>query len=211
MPTQGWEIGGQLGGGAPGPAGPNGPQGLTGPPGPAGPAGPQGVTGATGPAGQGEGWYSSSGPPPDGSYNVGDWYIDAVSGAFYEKTGASSWTQRGTMKGPTGSPGPSGPQGPLGPPGPTGIAGPQGLGIIPGGTTDQALVKASSTDYDMKWMTIPAEVIVTDTDPGFSYLLWYDPSSDPDFGALDEVKIGTEEPGPTYELWYDPDADPVVP
>jgi hypothetical protein len=170
--------------------------------------GPQGVTGATGAPGQGEGWSSGTGTPAGGTGNVGDWYLQLDTGDVWEKTGASTWTGRGNIKGPTGSVGPPGATGGTGPPGVQGIAGPQGQGIIPGGLTEQILAKSSNADYAMKWMTIPAEVIVSPTDPGFTYLLWYDPTSDPDFGALDEVKIGTVDPGPTYELWYDPDGVP---
>ena len=48
-------------------------------------------------------------------------------------------------QGPTGPTGATGPQGPIGPAGP---------GVAQGGTTGQALVKASATDYDTAWSSI---------------------------------------------------------
>jgi hypothetical protein len=90
--------------GAVGPEGPQGPTGATGPQGPEGPQGPQGIqgptgdTGATGSAGAaGEKWFSGSGAPSGGTGAVGDWYLDTDSGTFYEKTGASAWTSRGSF------------------------------------------------------------------------------------------------------------------
>lgn len=56
--------------------------------------------------------------------------------------------------GPTGTVGPTGPigvTGATGPTGPTGPIGPRGLGLIPGGTTGQAIVKINNTDYDTAW------------------------------------------------------------
>lgn len=58
--------------------------------------------------------------------------------------------------GPKGDPGEQGPEGPKGDKGdkgdsitgPKGDKGDPGAGIIPGGTTGQALVKKSNTDYD---------------------------------------------------------------
>lgn len=46
-----------------------------------------------------------------------------------------------------------GPQGATGPQGPTGATGP---GVAAGGTTGQALVKTSSTDYATQWATLLA-------------------------------------------------------
>ena len=81
-------------------------------------------TGAQGPAGTpGEKWFTGSGAPAGGTGAVGDWYLDSVSGDFYEKTGASAWTLRGNLKGPTGATGPAGPTGATGPAGPTGATG----------------------------------------------------------------------------------------
>jgi len=67
------------------------------------------------------------------------------------------------LQGETGPQGPQGIQGPQGPQGPTGLTGPQGpegaaglpgVGVPVGGTTGQALVKLSATDYDTAWQTI---------------------------------------------------------
>ena len=101
-----------------GPPGPNGPQGDIGPQGPTGPQGikgdtgaqgPQGNTGSQGPAGTpGEKWFTGAGAPSGATGIVGDWWLDSASGAYYEKTGASSWTQRGSLLGPTGAQGTAG-------------------------------------------------------------------------------------------------------
>lgn len=53
--------------------------------------------------------------------------------------------------GPAGSAGGVGATGPTGPTGPTGATGSAGTGVPAGGTTAQALVKASNTDYDTEW------------------------------------------------------------
>jgi len=102
------------GGALVGQTGPQGPQGIQGPIGNTGPQGPTGSTGPQGPTGQAEGWSSGSGAPAGGAGAVGDWYLDTASGDVYEKTGASTWTNRGNIRGPTGATGPTGPQGPAG-------------------------------------------------------------------------------------------------
>ena len=111
-----------------GPAGPTGPTGSTGPPGPQGAVGSQGVqgvqglkgdtgatgaTGSQGPAGAagaagaagspGEKWFTGSGAPAGATGAIGDWYLNSSTGDYFEKTGASTWTIRGNLKGPTGS------------------------------------------------------------------------------------------------------------
>jgi hypothetical protein len=93
-----------------------GPTGPTGPQGPTGPIGPQGIQGIPG-----ENWFSGSGVPSGtlaGSI-VGDWYLDNATGDFYEKTGTTTWTLRGNLRGPQGIQGIQGPQGPTGPSGAT--------------------------------------------------------------------------------------------
>jgi len=86
--------------------GPTGPQGTTGPQGPQGvkgDTGAQGATGSQGPAGTpGEVWFSGSGAPGGTTGAVNDWYLNTATGDVYEKTGASTWTLRGNIKGPTG-------------------------------------------------------------------------------------------------------------
>jgi hypothetical protein len=62
-----------------------------------------------------------------------------------------------TQLGPTGATGPTGPSGPtgaVGPTGPTGPTGAAGPGVAAGGTTGQALVKNSNTNYDTTWTDI---------------------------------------------------------
>jgi len=46
---------------------------------------------------QGSVWYSGAGVPGAGLGVLGDWYLDTTSAAYYEKTGTSTWTQRGTL------------------------------------------------------------------------------------------------------------------
>lgn len=66
--------------------------------------GPQGDPGTV--------WYSSTGAPAGGTGIEGDWALDTQVGAglgdVYEKTGASTWTLRGNIRGPTGPTGPAG-------------------------------------------------------------------------------------------------------
>jgi microcystin-dependent protein len=119
--------------------GPQGPQGNTGPQGPAGadstvpgPQGPQGVQGTPG-----EKWFTGAGAPLGGIGIVGDWYLDSVAGTYYEKTGTSAWTQRGSLLGPQGATGAQGPQGNTGSQGPAGTPGEKwfsGTGAPAGGT-----------------------------------------------------------------------------
>lgn len=71
------------------------------------------LTGPPGATGQAEGWSSGSGAPAGGVGAVGDWYLDTTAGDVYEKTGASTWTLRGNIKGPAGSPGTNGTNGEL--------------------------------------------------------------------------------------------------
>jgi hypothetical protein len=56
--------------------------------------------------------------------------------------------------GATGATGPAGAAGATGATGATGAQGPAGQGVPAGGTTGQALVKASGTNYDTTWTTI---------------------------------------------------------
>ena len=117
--------------------GPPGNTGATGPEGPQGPIGPTGNTGATGNTGSqgtqgvpgtpGEKWFSGSGAPSGATGIIGDWYLDTANGDVYEKTGASTWTSRGNLKGATGSQGIQGPQGTAGTNGTNGAQGVQGI------------------------------------------------------------------------------------
>lgn len=53
---------------------------------------------------------------------------------------------------PVGATGPMGPPGPQGPAGLQGAQGVAGVGIPSGGSTGQALVKSSATNYDTSWL-----------------------------------------------------------
>ena len=110
-----------------------GPQGIQ------GIQGPTGATGTTGAQGTpGEKWFSQAGAPAGATGIVGDWSLDINSGDVYEKTGASTWTLRGNIRGPQGIQGIQGPQGPTGltgPQGPIGLTGPAGAdSTVPGPT-----------------------------------------------------------------------------
>ena len=91
------------------PAGPQGLQGLQGIP---GSQGLQGVGGEQGEQGApGEKWFTGAGAPSGGTGIVGDWYLNSSNGNYYEKTGSSTWTSRGNLRGPTGPQGIQGIQG----------------------------------------------------------------------------------------------------
>jgi hypothetical protein len=82
---------------------------LVGPPGPKGDTGATGDQGPRGPAGRGSKWFSGSGAPAGtlGDSQVGDYYINLVAsgagrGDVYEKTGPTTWTQRGNLLGAAG-------------------------------------------------------------------------------------------------------------
>ncbi len=88
----------------------------------------------------------------------------------------------GQLQGPTGpagptgpvgpastTPGPTGPTGRVGPtgavsitPGPVGPTGPAGIGIPAGGTTAQALVKNSNSNYDASWANVVTQQSVSE-------------------------------------------------
>lgn len=120
--------------GSPGPTGSQGPPGAAGEKWFTGTGAPAGATGAVGdwyldqaagdyyektgasawtlrgnlkgPAGSK--WFSASGIPSAGVPAlavVGDFYLDSNVGIYYEKTSTSTWTNRGSLIGPAGSPG----------------------------------------------------------------------------------------------------------
>lgn len=122
-----------------------GPTGATGPVGPAGPTGATGATGPTGAAGPpGSVWWTGSGAPASGTGIVGDFYLNSANGDYYQKTGTSTWTLQGNIKGPTGATGATGSPGATGPTGP---------GVPVAGLTNQVLAKNSNTDFDTKWIS----------------------------------------------------------
>jgi hypothetical protein len=64
----------------------------------------------------------------------------------------------------------------VGPTGPQGIQGSTGAGVATGGTTGQALIKKSATDYDTEWGVAgaPPEVLVGPTQPIGTEVIWVD-------------------------------------
>lgn len=62
----------------------------------------------TGISTQAEQWFSAAGPPDPALGVTGDWYLDSVTGDYYEKTSGSAWTYRGNLMGPEGPVGPEG-------------------------------------------------------------------------------------------------------
>jgi hypothetical protein len=100
-------------------------------------------------------------------------YEWAVLAQLFGPTGATGPTgpqgQRGLASNVTGPTGPTGPIGPTGaastvvgptgatgPEGPTGPRGDAGIGLLEGGTTGQVLAKASDSDYDTEWKSVPS-------------------------------------------------------
>jgi hypothetical protein len=75
--------------------------GSTGPTGATGPTGPTGPTGATGAAGSQI--YSYAGLCPGGIGSIGDFCLNNTNGDYYFKTGVSTWTISGNLRGPAGS------------------------------------------------------------------------------------------------------------
>lgn len=50
-------------------------------------------------------WHIGTGAPSGSLGAVGDFYLDQTTGDYYRKTGASTWTLQGTLKGDVGLPG----------------------------------------------------------------------------------------------------------
>lgn len=87
---------------------------------------------------------------------MNEYTVVTVPTGATEVTQGTTITLSGVMgptgpQGPTGATGAQGPQGDPGPQGPAGAAGADGVGVPAGGTTGQALVKASNVDYDTEW------------------------------------------------------------
>jgi hypothetical protein len=59
-------------------------------------------------------WLNGSGAPSSGTGSVGNYYVNNANGDYYEKTGSTTWTSRGNLKGTTGSQGIPGIQGTAG-------------------------------------------------------------------------------------------------
>lgn len=128
-------------------------------------------TGGGGGGGSTNSWLTGSGVPGSGLGSVNDFYLDSVSGNYYQKTNSTTWTIQGSLIGPQGAQGTQGiqgiqgdqgiqgTQGPQGTQGVQGIQGPQGntgssgQGVPTGGTSGQVLTKNSNTDFDASWIT----------------------------------------------------------
>lgn len=83
-----------------GPKGDTGERGLRGPAGGEGRFGSAGANGTDGTDGApGSRWYTDAGLPAPGLGIVGDFYLDSVTGDYYEKTGPGTWTFQGTLGG----------------------------------------------------------------------------------------------------------------
>ena len=124
-----------------------GPQGLPGTPGTPGDQGPPGDDGADGADGadgrDGEQWFTGAGSPSTEG-EVGDLYLQDVTGDYYEKTAdPSTWVLRGNLKGAAGTNGLDGTDG---------ADGADGLGVPAGGTTGQVLAKVDATDNNTEWV-----------------------------------------------------------
>jgi hypothetical protein len=126
--------------------GPTGLQGLQ---------GIQGIQGVTGAAGSnGAVWFTSAGAPSAGLGNIGDFFLDSTSANFYSKTGASTWTLKGNIKGATGSTGATGATGAQGIQGDQGVQGIQGVTGAAG---------SNGFDGGLKFLF---STNITDLDPG---------------------------------------------
>ncbi|MDQ0109848.1 hypothetical protein J2T02_004993 [Chitinophaga terrae (ex Kim and Jung 2007)] len=102
-------------------------------PGPKGDTGAQGIQGPVGPAGKnGTTMYAGDGAPTANIGQVGDFYLDKISGMLYGPKTSSGWTALFSMKGPKGDPGAQGPKGNTGAQGPKGDPGAQGPKGDPG-------------------------------------------------------------------------------
>lgn len=78
--------------------------------------GADGTNGTNGTNGiDGSKWFSGTSNPASGTGVIGDWYVNTNTWNVFEKTGASTWTNRGNIRGPQGIQGPQGPSGSSGP------------------------------------------------------------------------------------------------
>ena len=128
---------------------------IVGPQGVQGLQGIQGIQGNTGAAGaNGALWFTSAGAPSAGLGNIGDFFLDSTAADFYQKTGATTWTLKGNIKGATGATGATGPQGSQG------IQGLQGVQGVPG---NDGSVGANGFDGGLKFLFSQT---ITDLDPG---------------------------------------------
>jgi len=66
------------------------------------------ISGGGGGGGTATRWLSDEGSPTNTIGNIGDWYINLLNYDIYEKTGATTWTLRGNIKGAKGEKGDKG-------------------------------------------------------------------------------------------------------
>jgi Collagen triple helix repeat (20 copies) len=85
-------------------------------------SGPQGAAGTPGSK-----WWTAATTPASGTGVVGDFFLNTANGDIYEKTGTTTWTNRGNIKGPKGDTGAAGAAGADGAQGPKGDTGAQGV------------------------------------------------------------------------------------
>jgi hypothetical protein len=109
-----WTLLGNLTGpqGPAGQIGANGQAGQTGAQGAQGLQGLQGVQGIQGVAGNnGPLWLNGTSVPNNSAGAINDFYINTLTGDYYKKTGASTWTLQANLTGPAGQTGAQGLQG----------------------------------------------------------------------------------------------------
>ena len=123
--------------------------------------GDTGLTGAVG--SDGATWSSGADVPANSSGNDGDFFFETDTDKVWKRAGGT-WGEVADLTGATGATGSTGAAGATGAQGATGATGAQGatgaagaagadgLGVPAGGTTDQVLVKLSSTDNDTDWV-----------------------------------------------------------
>ncbi len=71
--------------------------------------GATGATGSTGTAGtNGSQWLTGTTTPGTGTGVIGDWYLNTTNYDIHQKTGSSTWTNKGNIKGATGATGAAG-------------------------------------------------------------------------------------------------------
>jgi hypothetical protein len=105
--------------------------------------------------GGGGGSYTISATAPE-SPSAGDVWFDSTDGKsyiYYDDGDTTQWLEIGSRQ-----PGPTGATGPAGANGINGVDGLDGEGVPAGGTTGQALVKASGSDYDTQWSDLSSAI-----------------------------------------------------
>lgn len=88
-------------------------------------------------------WRYGNTVPASTLGNLGDFYLDVITGNVYYKNATTTWILTGNIKGPVGPTGATGPQGPSGATGPQGQQGIQGVAGPTGATGAQGPVGAT--------------------------------------------------------------------